>query len=77
MREIEVKLKAKNFEEIERKLKDKGCILSEPINQHDVIYSLKSSIDEFELVKEGDVIIQITRKNRSCEFLLPCVIWTS
>jgi adenylate cyclase class 2 len=59
MREIEVKLKAKNFEEIERKLKERGCVLSEPISQHDVIYSLKSSMKEFESAKEGDVIIRI------------------
>lgn len=59
MREIEIKLKANNFEEIERKLKDKGCVLSEPISQHDVIYSLKSSMEEFESAKEGDIIIRI------------------
>ena len=59
MREIEIKLKVNNFEEIEKKLKGKGCVLSEPISQHDVIYSLKSSTDEFESAKEGDVIIRI------------------
>ncbi len=59
MREIEVKLKAKNFNELEKKLKEKNCVLSEPINQHDVIYSLKNSTEEFESAKEGDIIIRI------------------
>lgn len=53
MREIEVKLKAKSFQEIEQKLKDKDCVLSEPISQHDTIYSLKSSKEvREELFKE-------------------------
>ena len=59
MREIEIKLKIKNIEELKSKLKEKGCILSEPISQHDVIYSLKSGKEEFESAKEGDVIIRI------------------
>ena len=59
MREIEVKLKANNFEGLENKLKEKGCVLSEPISQHDVIYSLKNSTEEFEQAKEGDIIIRI------------------
>jgi len=59
MREIEVKLRANNFEEVEKKLKEKGCVLSEPISQHDVIYSLKNSTEEFESAKEGDNIIRI------------------
>lgn len=59
MREIEIKLKAKNFEELERKLQEKGCVLSEPISQHDVIYSFKDSKREFESAQEGDIIIRI------------------
>ncbi|MDP3763481.1 MAG: class IV adenylate cyclase, partial [bacterium] len=53
----------KNLEEIEKKLKEKGCVLSEPINQHDVIYSLKGSRNEFESASEGDVIIRIRHMN--------------
>lgn len=59
MREIEIKLKVNDLEEIERKLKEKGCIIFEPINQRDVIYSLKGSRSEFGPAKEGDVIIRI------------------
>lgn len=61
MREIEIKLRAKNLEEIERKLKEKGCVISEPISQHDTIYSLKGSRNEFESASEGDVILRIRR----------------
>jgi adenylate cyclase class 2 len=59
MREIEIKLKVDNFEELEKKLKEKGCVLSEPISQYDVIYSTKSPQEEFEQSKEGDIIIRI------------------
>ncbi len=61
MREIEIKLRAKNLEEIEEKLKEKGCIISELISQHDTIYSLKGSRNEFASASEGDVIIRIRR----------------
>jgi adenylate cyclase, class 2 len=59
MREIEVKLKVKSFEKLEQKLKEKGCVLSEPISQHDVIYSIDGSGKIFGHSKEGDVIIRI------------------
>ena len=59
MREIEIKLRANNLKEVESKLAEKGCVLSEPISQHDVVYSLKSSMEEFESAKEGDIIIRI------------------
>lgn len=61
MREIEIKLRVKNLAEIEEKLKEKGCVISEPITQHDTIYSLKGSRNEFESASEGDVIIRIRR----------------
>lgn len=70
MREIEIKLKANNFEEIEKKLKEKDCFLSEPISQHDVIYSLKNASDEFEETKEGDVIIRIRHLKNTAELNL-------
>ncbi|MEK7193054.1 MAG: class IV adenylate cyclase [Patescibacteria group bacterium] len=70
MREIEIKLRADNFDEIEAKLKEKGCVLSEPISQRDVSYSLKNSADEFESAKEGDVIIRIRYLKNSAELNL-------
>ena len=70
MREIEVKLKAKNFGELEQKLKEKGCVLSEPISQHDVIYSLKGSRNEFQSAQEGDIVIRIRYLKDSAELTL-------
>ncbi|KKW10085.1 MAG: Adenylyl cyclase CyaB [Parcubacteria group bacterium GW2011_GWB1_49_7] len=61
MREIEIKLKAGNFTELERKLGEKGRELSKPISQHDVIYALKGSANEFSQAKEGDIIMRIRR----------------
>ena len=59
MREIEVKFKVDNLRLLEEKLQAKGCILSEPISQHDVIYSRYSGGVEFAEAKEGDVIIRL------------------
>lgn len=70
MREIEIKLRAKNLEEIEQKLKEKGCTISEPISQHDTIYSLKGSRNEFESASEGDVIIRIRRLKNTAQLNL-------
>ncbi|MEK7586712.1 MAG: class IV adenylate cyclase [Patescibacteria group bacterium] len=70
MREIEIKLKVDNFEEIEKKLKERGCILSQPISQHDVIYSQKGSKKEFEQANEGDVIIRIRHLKDSAQLNL-------
>jgi len=59
MREIEIKLKVNNFEKLEKNLLEKGCLLSEPIIQHDVVYSLNNSTKEFESAGEKDVIIRL------------------
>ena len=42
MREIEIKLRVKNLEELEKSLLESGVMLSHPINQRDVVYSSKS-----------------------------------
>ncbi|MBX4181704.1 class IV adenylate cyclase [Candidatus Parcubacteria bacterium] len=70
MREIEVKLKGSNFEELENKLKEKGCMLSEPISQHDTIYALKGSTNEFSQASEGDVVIRIRRMKDKAQLTL-------
>ncbi|MCX6757852.1 MAG: class IV adenylate cyclase [Candidatus Nomurabacteria bacterium] len=59
MREIEIKLKVKNMGLLEDKLQEKGCVLSESIYQHDVVYSFKNANEEFESSKEGDLIFRI------------------
>jgi adenylate cyclase class 2 len=59
MREIEIKLKVNNFDELENNLKNKDVILSEPFTQHDFIYSLNNSTKEFESPEENNVIIRL------------------
>jgi len=63
MREIEIKLKVNDLSAIEKKLKELGCLLSENILQHDVIYSLKDKQAEFNKSKEGDIIIRIRKQD--------------
>ncbi len=64
MREIEVKLKAKDLKEVEQKLTKQGCTLSVPIRQYDVVYSPKGKENVCEEVKEGDFVLRIRRENR-------------
>jgi adenylate cyclase class 2 len=59
MREIEVKLKVNNLSELEKALAESGCMLSEPIFQHDVEYSYKGLNNEFKGFKEGDIMFRI------------------
>jgi len=70
MREIEIKVKIKNLQEIEGKLKEKGCNLSDAISQHDVIYSKGGNNKEWGSMKEGDVIMRIRHLKDSAEFNL-------
>lgn len=69
MREIEVKLKVGDLGVLEKKLAERGCVLSEPLHQHDVIYA-KDLDAEFQSAKEGDVIMRIRRENNIAEFNL-------
>jgi adenylate cyclase class 2 len=59
MREIEVKFKVTNMVALEEKLYARGCVLAEPIIQHDVIYSRQGGAEEFAQAKAGDVIIRL------------------
>jgi adenylate cyclase class 2 len=70
MREIEVKLKAMNLKEIEHKLASMGCKLSDPINQHDLIYSKKGSTVEWEESKVGHIVMRIRREEKGGTFNL-------
>jgi len=70
MREIEIKLRVDDFADLENRLTERGCMLSMPISQHDVIYSLKGSAEEFESAREGDVIIRIRHLQDSAELNL-------
>lgn len=71
MREIEIKILSKNLKEVELKAKEQGCIFSDPIIQHDTIYSSKNSNNDFwEQTKEGDIILRIRRLANTAEFNL-------
>ena len=61
MREIEIKLRVENLEELEEKLKAKGLVISKEVFQHDVVYSRAS--DSFtDRSKEGHTVIRIRRQ---------------
>lgn len=69
MREIEIKLRVPDLEALKIKLIEKGCVLSDPISQHDTIYSKKDSIkEEWTKPKEGDIVLRIRRQDGIAEF---------
>lgn len=70
MREIEVKLKVKDTGELIKKLESQGCALSEPLVQHDLIYSKAGSTEEWEVSKEGQICMRIRRQPDKAEFNL-------
>lgn len=70
MREIEIKLRVENLEELEKKLTDNGLVISKEIDQHDVVYTDNSGSDIFSNVKEGDVFIRIRTQNGASELTL-------
>lgn len=69
MREIEVKVKIEDLSELENRLKEKDCVLSPPINQHDVIYSLKG-VHELDSRREGKIILRIRNQDGEIRFTL-------
>ena len=71
MREIEIKLKVKDLDVLEKRLEDSGCIFSESIEQHDVVYSTGPDTGaRFCEAKEGHIAIRIRRQNNIAEFTL-------
>jgi len=60
MREIEIKLKVKDLGALERELIKRGCKLSDPIRQEDVIFSNRPNF--FNNSKEGDIIPRIRKQ---------------
>lgn len=68
MNEIEVKIKLQNKEEFCQKLKDLGCILSDPITQNDVIF-LPQTMKEYKIV-EGDIVVRTRKQDHNKLFTL-------
>lgn len=67
MREIEVKLRVKDLDALTKKLAERGCELSAPIRQRDVVYTNKDVSGNLEGAKEGDVIIRIRHLGHAAE----------
>ncbi|TSC55658.1 MAG: putative Adenylyl cyclase CyaB [Parcubacteria group bacterium Gr01-1014_18] len=70
MREIEIKLRVKNLHDLEKRLAEKGCVISSPIAQHDVIYSKGGDVNAWKESKEGDVVLRIRHLASTAEFNL-------
>lgn len=71
MREIEIKLRANNLDAIEQQFKEKGWIFSEPIFQHDVVYSSTTNNEAYDkLEKEGYIAIRIRYQNNKATLTL-------
>lgn len=66
--EIEVKAKIRDFETLKKKLKEIGCILSEPIIQDDYIYN-KKGID-IRKGYDGSPILRIREQDEKILFTL-------
>jgi len=63
MREIEIKLRVNNLDELEKNLTESGLVISKEITQHDVVYVSGDSVDVFSNVKVGDIFIRIRSEN--------------
>ena len=58
-REIEIKLKVNNLDELEEKLKQAGCVFAGSIRQHDTLYSSDANLNKH----EGHIAIRIRNEN--------------
>src|SRR3989344_8336699 len=63
MREIEIKLRVQNLEELEKKLTDSGLVISKEITQDDIVYAPKDVLEPFSNVKVGDTFMRIRKQN--------------
>jgi len=63
MREIEIKLRVNNLDELEKKLTDNGLVISKEITQYDVIYSNINDTHSFNESYEGCIIIRIRNQD--------------
>lgn len=68
MREIEIKLHANDLASLEEKLKEQGCILSEPLHQYDRIYTYGDDVSVFTKGKSGHNVMRIRVTDNGAEF---------
>lgn len=62
MREIEIKLRVNNLEELEKKLAASGLVISKEVAQHDVVYS-QSDPSIFTTPREGLLVMRIRNED--------------
>jgi len=70
MREIEIKLKVKNLEELENKLIKSGFKISKEIKQHDIIYTNANKHGNFDNIKEGNIVLRIRKEGNISKMTL-------
>jgi len=70
MREIEIKLKVKDLDELEKKMTKVGCVFGKSFKQHDVIYSDKNNSRKFDEPIEGNISIRIRYDEDSAKLTL-------
>lgn len=63
MKEIEIKARLKNPEEVIEKLKSLGCVFEDPITQRDVVYA--ENVGTLEIFRANKVFLRIRVKNNS------------
>lgn len=63
MKEIEVKAKLEQKQEVIEKLKNLGCVFNEPVTQKDVVYV--KNIGSLEIFKSNDIFLRIRTINNS------------
>jgi adenylate cyclase class 2 len=62
MREIEVKIRTDDLSLVREKLEERNCHFSEPIHQHDIIYTIADE-EIWTAAKEGDIAIRIRQQD--------------
>ena len=70
MREIEIKLRVNNLEELEKKLTSSGCKLSQEIRQEDMVYNHKDDTTDFDGAYEGHVALRLRVEEGMAKFTL-------
>ncbi len=70
MREIEIKIRTKDLETVKSKLLELGCELSEPLEQHDVVYSYNNDVSLWQKAQSGSLVLRIRREKKGSIFTL-------